>query len=172
MVFSTKDTHVPRKGRDLIRTTLEDAKVTCSVSLPGLKWLTYNGPDIHAVSGSSSAACVRPRRALQRTMGCGIDSIPLQFHDGSLRKNSWGRFGTSSDRKHRTDTCLLNPTVARPYWIPTRILVTNNFCAHIEPYPKHTRHKAAIAGIAEILIHVKSWPAASFVMGYRWKQSV
>lgn len=68
-------------------------------------------------------------------MGCGVDSIPLQFHDGGLWKNSWGGFGTSSDRKHRTDTYLLN---------------------HNQPYPKHTRHKAAIAGIAEILIHVKS----------------
>lgn len=33
-----KDTHVPRAGRDLIRSTLDDAKVTFSVSMMGLSW--------------------------------------------------------------------------------------------------------------------------------------
>jgi carboxymethylenebutenolidase len=33
MIFGKQDTHVPRAGRDLIRKTLEDADVACSVSL-------------------------------------------------------------------------------------------------------------------------------------------
>lgn len=32
MIFGKQDTHVPRAGRDLIRKTLEDANVVCSVS--------------------------------------------------------------------------------------------------------------------------------------------
>ena len=31
MIFGKQDTHVPRAGRDLIRKTLEDANVACSV---------------------------------------------------------------------------------------------------------------------------------------------
>ena len=33
MVFGKQDTHVPRAGRDLIRTVLDDANVTVSVSI-------------------------------------------------------------------------------------------------------------------------------------------
>jgi hypothetical protein len=33
MIFGKQDTHVPRDGRDLIRKTLDDANVICSVGV-------------------------------------------------------------------------------------------------------------------------------------------
>lgn len=111
MIFGKQDTHVPRAGRDLIRSTLEDQNVISSVSFRAL--VSYNGSlecnvCCVVVHRSPSSTCLHSRRVIQRTLGCGPHSKLVQYDDGIVRSNSRKRPGIACWSPSRSRTCMLS----------------------------------------------------------------
>lgn len=108
MVFGKQDTHVDRKGRTLIRDTLDDAGLTFTVSLNYCIRLSQMCCSLTLiVPRSSGTTCFHQRRIFERSMGCCVISITIRDDDGAIQSTSREGPWTDEERAGEAGTCLL-----------------------------------------------------------------